>query len=247
MKIKNREIHPVLFYAVLVAAAFFAGVIIFNSIILPGLVGRNDVVIVPDLGGLSLNLAEGRCSDAGLKLMVVGNRYSDDVPEGYIIGQDPAPAGGLKGGRAIRVVVSSGCKMEVVPDLINKSLRQAELLVESARLERGRIVRIFDHGEGQNLVISTSPPAGSEVPRSTPVDILLAMRGEPKEYLMPDLVGMDLPFVKERLERMGFQISRVVPRRVENMFPNTILSHQPPAGSMIKEGGAIELVVSTVE
>jgi beta-lactam-binding protein with PASTA domain len=247
MNVGKRRIHPMLWYGILIVAAFFAGVAIFNSIILPGLVGRGDVVIVPDLSGLSLKLAEERCADAGLNVMVVGNRYSDEVPEGYIIGQDPAPAGGLKGGRAIRVMVSSGCKMEVVPDLVNKSLRQAELLIESAKLSRGRVVRIFDHQEGQNLVISTSPAPGCEVPRSSPVDILLAMRGEPEEYLMPNLVGMDLPFVKERLERMGFQISRVVPRRVDDEFPNTILSHNPPAGSMIKEGGAIELIVSTVE
>ena len=137
--------------------------------------------------------------------------------------------------------------MEVDPDLVNRSLRQAELLLESARLRRGRVARIFDHEEGENLVVSTSPAPGSEVPRSSSVDILLAMRGEPREYLMPDLVGMDLPFVKDRLERLGFQVSRVVTRREGDKFPNTILSHDPPAGSMIKEGGAIELVVSTVD
>jgi len=247
MRVLNREIHPALIYALMIIAAFFVGVVIFNSIILPGLVGRGDVVIVPDLEGLSLGLAEERCGDAGLAVMVVGNRYSDDVPEGYVIQQDPSPDEGLKGGRTIRIVVSSGCKMEVVPDLVNRSLRQAELLLESARLRRGRVARIFDHEEGETLVVSTSPSPGSEVPRSSTVDILLAMRGEPREYLMPDLVGMDLPFVKDRLERMGFQVSRVVTRKEGDKFPNTILSHDPPAGSMIKEGGAIELVVSTVD
>ncbi len=247
MRVLNREIHPVLFYAAVVAAAFLVGVVIFDKILLPGLVGRGDVVIVPDLEGLSVGLAEERCGEAGLSLMVVGNRYSDDVPEGYVIQQDPSPEGSLKGGRAIRVVVSSGCKMEVVPDLVNRTLRQAELLLESARLRRGRVARIFDHEAGETLVVSTSPSPGTEVPRSSEVDILLAMRGEPREFVMPDLVGMDLPFVKDRLERMGFQVSRIVTRREGDKFPNTILSHDPPAGSMIKEGGAIELVVSTVD
>lgn len=247
MKVLNREIHPFFIYAVIVIAAFFGGVVIFNSVILPGLVGRGDVVIVPDLQGLSLGLAEERCGEAGLAVTIVGNRYSDEVPEGYVIHQDPSPDEGLKGGRTIRVIVSSGCKMEVVPDLVNRSLRQAELLLESARLRRGRVARVFDHREGENLVVSTSPPTGAEIPRSSTVDILLSMRGEPREYLMPDLVGMDLPFVRDRLERLGFQVSRIVTRREGDKFPNTILSHDPPAGSMIKEGGAIELVVSTVD
>ena len=247
MKVFNRRVHPFFWYSVIIVAAFFLGILIFNSIILPGLVGRGDVVIVPDLEGQSLGFAEERCSEAGLAVMVVGNRYSDDVPEGYVIQQDPAPDEGLKGGRTIRVTVSSGRKMEVVPDLVNRSLRQAELLLESARLRRGRVARIFDHEAGENLVLSTSPLPGSEVPRNSEVDILLAMRGEPLEYLMPDLVGMDLPFVKDRLERLGFQVSRIVTRRESDKFPNTILSHDPPAGSLIKEGGAIELVVSTVD
>jgi serine/threonine-protein kinase len=247
MEIGRSRLRPFLLYAVLVIGAFFVGVLIFNSIILPGLVGRRDITIVPDLIGMSEKLAEDRCADAGLNLMVVGNRYSDDVPEGYIIEQDPASDERLKSGRAIRIVLSSGHRMEIVPDLIDKSFRQAELLIESAGLRRGRVVRVFDHEKGQNLVISTSPAPGAEVPRSSPVDILLAMRGEPSEYLMPDLVGMDLPFVKARLERMGFQVSRITTRRDETRFPNTILSHDPPAGSLIKEGGAIELVISTVE
>jgi beta-lactam-binding protein with PASTA domain len=247
MRIGRHTVHPLLLYAVLAVAAFLAGVFIFNSIILPGLVGRRDIAIVPDLAGLSEKIAEDRCGEVGLNLVVVGNRFSDDVPEGYVIDQDPTPDERLKGGRAIRVILSSGHRMEVVPDLIDKSLRQAELLIESAGLRRGRVVRVFDHARGQNLVISTSPAPGTEVPRSSPVDILLAMRGEPREYIMPDLVGMDLPFAKARLERMGFEISRVVSKRDETRFPNTILSHDPPAGSLIKEGGAIELVISTVE
>ena len=247
MKIGGGKIHPFVFYAVMVIVAFFVGVVIFNSILLPSLVGRRDITIVPDLGGLSSKLAEDRCAEAGLNLIVIGNRYSDDVPEGYIIDQDPTPDERLKGGRAIRVVLSSGHRMEVVPDLVDKSIRQAELLIESAGLRKGRVARVFDHEGDQNLVISTSPAPGTEVTRSSAVDILLAMRGEPREYLMPDLVGMDLPFVKARLKRMGFQISRVVSRRDETRFPNTILSHDPPAGSLIKEGGAIELVISTVE
>ncbi len=111
MKIGRGKIHPFVIYAALVVAAFFVGVLIFNSIILPGLVGRRDIAIVPDLGGLSRKLAEDRCSEAGLNLIIVGNRYSDDVPEGYIIEQDPTPDERLKSGRAIRVILSSGHRM----------------------------------------------------------------------------------------------------------------------------------------
>jgi beta-lactam-binding protein with PASTA domain len=247
MRIRGREYHPVFIYAVLILGAFLFGVLIFNLFIMPGLIGRGDVVIVPDVTGMSVKMAEEKCQERGLKLLVIGNRHSTEIPEDYVIEQDPGPQGGLKSGRAIRVTVSAGHKMEVVPELRNRSLRQAELLLGSSGLRRGRVVRIFSPEEGQNTVLSTNPPAGARIPRDSRVDILLAMRGEPRTFVMPDIVGMDLPFVKDRLEKLGFQVTRVVSRRTVDKFPNTILAQNPKAGSFIKEGGTIELVVSTVE
>ncbi len=239
--------NPVAFYILLILGAFLAGISIFNFIILPGLLGRADVVIVPDLRGLSLKQAEERCGERGLAMIEVGRRNSTEIPEGYVMEQRPRPNEGHKEGRAIKVIVSAGCLMESVPDLRNKSLRQTDLLLESAGLGRGRVVRIFSQQEGEDAVLVTSPPAGASVPRSSSVDILLVMGGEPREFLMPNLIGKDLPFVKERLEKLGFLVSRVVSRHMEEKFPNTILDQNPKPGSSIKEGGTIELVVSTVE
>jgi serine/threonine-protein kinase len=244
---KRREVHPVIFYSLVVIGAFLFGVLIFYYIIMPGLVGRGDVTIVPGLEGLSLALAEEKCGDGGLELTVVGERHSDDIPQGYIIEQDPEPEEKLKEGRVIRVIVSAGRRMEFVPELRNKSLRQAELLLESSGLRKGRIVRIFSPLDGQNNIVSTFPPAGESVPHGSRIDILICMRGEPRKYHMPNLIGMDLPFVRDRLAKLGFQIGRVVSRRVSDKFPNTILDQHPEPGSCIEEGETIELVVSTVE
>lgn len=239
--------HPVVVYLLAVIGAFISGIIIFNYIVLPILVGKGGTVIVPEVKGLMVAAAEDKCGKSGLNLMVVGERYSSDYPEGCVLDQDPRSGESLKEKRTVRVVISSGEKLETVPDTRNHSLRQAELLLESARLTGGRVVRIFSHEPGTNRVVATNPSQNSSVPASSRVDLLLSMTGEPKVFMMPDLTGMDLPFVKERLEKGGFHVSRVVNRRDARKFPNTILSQNPPAGFSIKEGGTIELVVSTVE
>lgn len=244
---KKKGYHPVLFYLAMFAGAFIAGIVIFNFLILPLLVGRGDIVIVPDIVGRAVSPAEEICSSRGLNLMVTGERFSGEFEAGVIIEQHPGSGESLKGNRTVRVIVSSGQKMETVPELAGETLRQSELLLESARLSKGRVVRIFSNEEGPNRIISASPAPGSAVPAGSAVDMLLSMTGEPKVYIMPDLTGMDLPFVKERLERAGFHVTRVVSRRDEERFPNTILSQNPAAGYSIKEGGTVELVVSTVE
>jgi serine/threonine-protein kinase len=247
MSTGRRQYHPVLFYIFVIIGAFLVGVVIFHTFIMPGLVGRGDVVVVPDLEGLSVTMAREKCADSGLELIEIGRRNSAEIPEDYVLEQKPGPAESLKEGRAIKVVVSAGMMMEVVPDLRNKSLRQAELMLQSSRLRKGRVSRIFRHEKAENTVIATSPPAGAYVPRGSGVDILLPANEEPRKYIMPDLAGMDLPFVKDRLEMLGFEVARIVSLTDRDKFPNTILDQNPKAGFIIQEGGTIELVVSTVE
>ncbi len=239
--------HPFLIYTAAVAGIFILGMAVFNFVILPVLTGRGDIVIVPELKGIPLEAAEEACRESGLNLMVTGERYSGNSPAGYVLDQDPSPGEGLKGRRTVKVITSSGVQMEEVPDLAGRSLREAELGLESARLSRGSLSRIFTADTGPNRVAASTPQGGAPAPIGSSVDLLLYMTGEPAVFLMPDLTGKDLLFVRERLERGGFHVTRVVSRRDKDRFPGTILSQNPPAGYSIKEGGTIELVVSTVD
>jgi beta-lactam-binding protein with PASTA domain len=234
-------------YLAMIAGAFIIGIIIFNYLIMPGLVRKRDTLIVPSIEGMSLKQAADICRRERLEFAVTGHRNSDELPEGYVLSQDPRQGEKLKRGRTIKIVLSSGRRMEVVPSFAGKTLREVEVLIESSGLTKGRIVRIFAPGEGQPSVIATSPSTGTRVPRGSTVDILVAMHGEPKAYLMPNLVGRDFPFVRDRLEKLGFNVVHVASRRGEGTFPNAIVSQVPAAGSKIKEGDTIELVVSTVE
>jgi serine/threonine-protein kinase len=247
MSENKKGYHPFLIYTAVIAGIFILGMAAFNFVILPILTGRGDIVIVPELSGVSLEAAEQACREAGLNLMVTGERYSGSVTAGSVLEQDPSPGEGLKGRRTVKVIMSSGVQMEEVPDLTGRSLREAELDLESARLRRGSLSRVFTSDTGPNRVAASSPQGGEQAAMGSSVDLLLFMTGEPAVFLMPDLTGKDLLFVRERLERGGFHVTRVVSRRDESRFPGTILSQNPPSGYSIKEGGTIELVVSTVD
>jgi serine/threonine-protein kinase len=153
----------------------------------------------------------------------------------------------MKERRTVQVVVSAGQEMAVVPDLRGQSLRQAYLTLEGEGLRRGSISRIFSNRKGENAVYGSSPSAGSEVPAGSRVDILFRIREAQRVFRMPEMVGMDFQFARERLEDLGFSVGRVVNRKLDTGFPNKILSQSPPPGSAIKEGETIEFTVSTVE
>ncbi len=234
-------------YTVIIIAAFLGGVFIFNSFVIPGLVGRGDVVLVPDLRGLWLDPARSKCEEAGYRLGIARRENSNSIPEGHIISQVPQPGEGLKERRTIRVVVSAGKKMAHIPELKGLSLRQAWITLEDAGLRRGGVSRIFSNLSGENAVRASFPGSGTEIPAGSRVDLLFVIYDHPRMFIMPNLVGMDLPFVQDRLEKLGFRIGRLVNRESERDFPNTILAQKPAAGSSIKEGGTVELTVSTLE
>jgi serine/threonine-protein kinase len=244
----KRQYPAIVLYLLLIGGAFLVGVILFDLVIMPSIVGRSNVAVAPAIEGMSLKQAQEVCRKERLEAAVAGYRSSDEIPDGYVISQEPRQGQKLKRGRTIKVAVSSGRRMEVVPSFSGKTLREAEVLAESSGLAKGRTVRIFAPGEGQPSVLATSPSTGTKVPHGSPVDILVAIHEEPKSYLMPDLVGRDYPFVKDRLERLGFNVVHAASRkRGEGRFPNAILSQSPPPGAKIKEGDTIELVVSALE
>ena len=96
-------------------------------------------------------------------------------------------------------------------------------------------------------MLETFPPGGSEVRKGRAIDILVAVGGSKKRYMMPELIGMDFPFAREVLNKMGFHITKVVREIKSGEFPDKILSQNPKPGELIEEGGNIELVVSAVE
>ncbi|MCD6380399.1 PASTA domain-containing protein [bacterium] len=244
---KKGFLRKVAFYAFIIITAFLVGIVIFNSFIIPKLVGRGDIVLVPEIRGLSVESARSKCSNAGYNLKITAREHSAEIPGGAIISQIPQPGEGLKERRTIQVIVSAGQKMIVVPDLEGESLRQAWLTLQGMGIRRGKVSRVFSYKDSKNSVIGLSPCAGSEVPVGSQVDLLFSIYGISRTFLMPDLVGMDMPFVKDRLERLGFKIGRIVNKRAENGFPNTILAQSPVVGSAIKEGEAVEITVSTVK
>jgi beta-lactam-binding protein with PASTA domain len=246
-RLRSGQYPAILPYLLMIAGAFFVGILIFNYVILPGLAGKGDTVIVPGLEGMSIKQASDVCRKEHLEFTVSGRRNSDELPEGYVLSQDPRQGEKLKRGRTMKVVLSAGRRMEIVPSFAGKTLRETEMLIESSGLTKGRTVRMYVPGDAPPAVLATSPSTGAKVPRGSTVDMLVAMHGEQKAYLMPDLVGRDFPFVKDKLERLGFNVVHVAGRRGQGRFPNAILSQTPAAGARIKEGDTIELVVSTLE
>jgi serine/threonine-protein kinase len=227
----------------LIVVAIFGGIVLANSTFLPWLVHRQKAVLVPELKGLPLVQAKAQARRLGLRIEVGDEVYQDETPPGIVLEQAPRGMRSVRKGRAIRLVVSKGEAYARVPDLLGMSLRQCEISLLRENLKVGRVARSYDP-VGRTGIAAQRPQPGAQVPRATPVDVLLREEREPQYYRVPSFVGRSLVKVRAELSAAGFELRRITYAADAGSFPGTILKQWPLAGSRIVGGGSIELVAS---
>ena len=107
-----------------IAAAVIVGIAILISLILwlRKYTQHGVEVEVADVRGLVQQEAEPLLSAQGLNLVVIDSTYSDKVPFGTIVEQDPKPLSHAKHGRAICVTVNATTERKVtMPNLQDMS------------------------------------------------------------------------------------------------------------------------------
>lgn len=223
---------------------FVLGAAIMNFVVMPLLIHQRGSVVVPDVRQMSEQQAGQTLRRASLNMHVERRDYDAEIPEGFVVSQRPRPDESVKEGRTVTIVLSRGTRTLRVPDIKGQTLRQGELTLSGQRLRAGGVARVLEEAGAREKIIACSPTPGSDVVENSAVDILVAVGGRPRQYLMPDLAGHDLLFVRDRLEKIGFRVSQVRYESQEGAFPNTIIDQSPKPGSLIREGDSIELVAA---
>lgn len=83
-------------------------------------------VEVPKLVGRSMVEAEEILDDADLEYKIIDSVFKENMPKGYVVDQMPEPFDRVKDGRTIYLTINASNAPKVeMPDLVNKSMRQA--------------------------------------------------------------------------------------------------------------------------
>jgi beta-lactam-binding protein with PASTA domain len=222
---------------VLAGAAFATGLALFNGLLMPQLIHGRGEVRVPDLASLSVEGAEQSLRQLGLKLSRSGERFDPAVPRGLILQQDPPAQTAVRSGRRVSVVVSLGEEFSSVPQLFGTSLRGARILIERTGLTVGGVTRAPSEDVGEGLVVATDPPAESVLPRSAPVGLLVSTGSAAESFVMPELLGRDLPVARRQLEAQGFRVLSPEGTSSRGM----IIVQQPAPGLRVDPGTVVTL------
>jgi serine/threonine-protein kinase len=128
-----------------------------------------DSIVVPDLTGLDEATARNLLEQAGLRLEVVGVEYSDLIPLGRAMTQDPIGGQRTQRGTAVRVILSQGSAKTTVPDVVGKAYSDAEAALAQSNLNASRL-EVWSESASE-VVLAQEPPAGTPVIPGTTVSL----------------------------------------------------------------------------
>jgi eukaryotic-like serine/threonine-protein kinase len=143
--------------------------------------GGEPIVTVPSLKGRSTRDAKFTLERIGLKLGNIEEMPSNN-PKGVVFDQQYAEGTRLKKGEAVSIFISSGVEEEsgnVVPDLIGKSLSEAERILIENNLKVGKINYQRSFSLLPNTVLDQYPSSGSRIKEGELVDLFVTTSANP--------------------------------------------------------------------
>ena len=140
-------------------------------------------ITVPNLAKLTEQQVEDKLDDLDLDYVLLDSvDYNSDYPKFTVVEQDPLPGAKVKVGRKVYIKINaSGFSSVRIPDLIDKTYREAVPTLKALGLEEGSITYIPNLGKdmvlemrfkGRNLKV------GDRVLKSSKIDLVL---GDGKE------------------------------------------------------------------
>ena len=117
------------------------------------------------------------------------------------------------------------------PDVRNKTVEEAKVLIVKAGLEVGDVTEVASDDVKEKTVIDSDPKAGKKVKKGSKVD--LRVSSGKKTVDMPNFVGMDEETVKKNASKLGFKNITVEKVESNNYDTGKVVSQNIRAGSEI--------------
>lgn len=135
--------------------------------------GGEQKVKIPNIAGMSVDVAKETLADIGLNVGDVQQQYSDSVPSGEIIGTNPTAGTELTPGTNVNIIVSQGpeVKMVSIPNVTGLSVSDATAKLQAAGLKINAVKGNAAPSADKNGVVYEQNPGSYTVSQGTTITI----------------------------------------------------------------------------
>ena len=237
--IKRHKVFTTLIGLILLFAISLGGTLAYLNITNPA------EVELPELVGMSKEEAQKTAEDLKLVFEVSSEEYNKDVPEGYVISQDPTYIAdyNVKEGSTVKVVISKGQEKTTVPKVVGMTRQEAVDALEEANL-KAEIVEETSRTVEEGYVISQEVEAESEAYAGDTIKIHVSTGTGIKQVTVQNVVGQTEADAKSTLEGQGLKVTVNYAEATSN--DGKVTAQSVAGGTTVDEGTTVTLTVNKV-
>ena len=203
------------------------------------LLGPGSLVPTPPVVGMTESDATSTLEANDLGVLVERANH-DDVPAGEVISTEPGPGEPIVRGGDVTLLVSEGVLMLLLPTVEGIPLEDAEDALDVAGFPAPDIAESYHPTVPAGTVISAPETAGTSLPHTTVVQLLVSLGREP--VTAPDVSGSAEEDAVAALEEAGLVVERA--EEYSNDVPLGAVVSQDPGPGQLFRGDTVTITVS---
>lgn len=232
-----------------ISAAVLAAFILVTSIFagytrLKEALGSSQESLMPNLVGSTEDEAKAMAIEYGFQLNVISRVNNSQYPAGVIIDQNVVEGVRIKAGYPVGVTISSGTNLVTVPLLMNRTLVEAEDLLNKANL-RIEVSYEFSDDIPLDVVIRQEIEAMIEVEPNTRIGVVVSKGPEITEVIMIQLKGLSISQAMNEIVGLGLVVGEVKYEANGIVPANEVFWQSYEPGTTLESNTAVDVYVSS--
>ena len=239
----SRFIHFILAFLTVSIGLF----ILFDQVIMPTYIRKDKTITVMDVKGKLLDRALRELDSEGFKGLVFDTVYTSEVDPLTIIDQYPLSGQKVKRGRTIRLKIARQEKMILVPALVGKSRRSAEISLQQLGLQIDTVYQEFNPDYPKGTVAWQFPKEGDQIKKGLGLQITVSQGLPPDFFQVPQLFGLSMKKANSELVKARLNVGKISYQQNEDLVPYTVLDQSIAPGTVLDRYTEIDLIVSILD
>ena len=216
----------------------------FFYIYLPTTTNHGESITVPDLVGMPLSELDEFVVQRDLRYEVSDSSYSPEYPPLTVLHQFPKAGSEVKENRKVYISLNSNTPPStVMPNLIDKTVQNAELILKSYELKRGRITTKPDAFrnvlEQQHNGEAIEP--GTRIPKGSVISLVIGDGHGISQFEMPSLLGLPLEEAEVIIKGNSLNVGIVFNQNEDTPNQYVIIQQSPTEGGLVRVGSDVDL------
>jgi serine/threonine-protein kinase len=196
-----------------------------------------EMVEVPDVVGLALDVALGQIAGKGLEAVQEARTVTDANQVGLVQEQTPAGRTQARKGEKVTIVVGKSPDSIEVPPLAGLSRDAARQKLSDANLALAGEEPLNENAK-KDSVLKSEPASGTAVKPGSKVTLFYASG----QVQVPPVLNQNVDDARRTLAASGFDVKTV--QQEADQAPNTVVRQDPSGGSLQKVGSTVNLVIA---